>query len=237
MPAGGVACVGRNEGLRGVPRAPFSETASRVWIIAILIVDRRYVGPESTAPVGNQPTEGATESASAARSGSHAEHPALSLKKGFNLAQDNKLRGCDVVALRVDVVAPSGCAMDRAIIRQEKTGRPVRFAITDQTRLAVDGYLRLTGRIPASTCLRVDLDQAAEAVRPARTRVSGQHRHRSHQVRHSLAPPYEGCSDLPAHRQSQCSPAPAWAFKIKSTVVYLGIEADDAIEIAGKIDI
>jgi len=44
----------------------------------------------------------------------------------FNLAIDSKLRGCDVVAVRVDDVTPSGYAMDRATIRQRKTGRPVR---------------------------------------------------------------------------------------------------------------
>ena len=38
----------------------------------------------------------------------------------FNLAIDSKLRGCDVVAVRVDDVAPSGYAMDRATIRQKK---------------------------------------------------------------------------------------------------------------------
>ena len=66
----------------------------------------------------------------------------------FNLAIDSKLRGCDVVAVRVDDVAPSGYAMDRATIRQRKTGRPVRFELTDQTRMAIDEYLRLTGRKP-----------------------------------------------------------------------------------------
>ena len=40
----------------------------------------------------------------------------------FNLAMDSKLRGCDVVAVRVDDVAPSGYAMDRTTIRQKKTG-------------------------------------------------------------------------------------------------------------------
>lgn len=64
----------------------------------------------------------------------------------FNLAIDSKLRGCDVVAVRVDDVAPSGYAMDRATIRQKKTGRPVRFELADQTRLAIDEYLRLTER-------------------------------------------------------------------------------------------
>ena len=66
----------------------------------------------------------------------------------FNLAIDSKLRGCDLVAVRVDDVAPSGYAMDRATIRQRKTGRPVRFELTDPTRQAIDDYLRLTGRMP-----------------------------------------------------------------------------------------
>jgi len=48
----------------------------------------------------------------------------------FNLAIDSKLRGCDVVALRVEDVAPSGYAVDRATVRQKKTGRPVRFELT-----------------------------------------------------------------------------------------------------------
>jgi hypothetical protein len=41
------------------------------------------------------------------------------------LAIDSKLRGCDVVAARVDDVAPSGYAINRATIRQKKSGRPV----------------------------------------------------------------------------------------------------------------
>src|SRR5258705_7116251 len=56
----------------------------------------------------------------------------------FNLAIDSKLRGCDVVAVRVDDVAPSGYAIDRAMIRQKKTSRPVRLELTDQTRQAID---------------------------------------------------------------------------------------------------
>ena len=41
----------------------------------------------------------------------------------FNLAIDSKLRGCDVVALKVDDVAPNGYTVERATIRQRKTGR------------------------------------------------------------------------------------------------------------------
>src|ERR1019366_42088 len=44
----------------------------------------------------------------------------------FNLAIDSKLRGCDVVAIKVEDVAPNGYCADRATVRQRKTGRPVR---------------------------------------------------------------------------------------------------------------
>ena len=64
------------------------------------------------------------------------------------MAIDSKLGGCDVVAVRVDGVAPRGYALHRATIRQKKTGRPVRFELTDQKRMAIDEYLRLTGRKP-----------------------------------------------------------------------------------------
>ena len=59
----------------------------------------------------------------------------------FNLAIDSKLRGCDVVALKVGDVAPNGYAIDRATVRQRKTGRPVKFELTEQTRQAIDDYL------------------------------------------------------------------------------------------------
>jgi integrase len=65
----------------------------------------------------------------------------------FNLAIDSKLRGCDVVALKVEDVAPNGYAIDRAMVRQKKTGRPVKFELTDQTREAVDVYLRTANRM------------------------------------------------------------------------------------------
>ena len=66
----------------------------------------------------------------------------------FNLAIDSKLRGCDVVSLRVEDVAPHGQAVDRATVRQKKTGQPVRFELTEQTREAVDAYLRAAGKKP-----------------------------------------------------------------------------------------
>jgi integrase len=66
----------------------------------------------------------------------------------FNLSIDSKLRGCDVVALKVEGIAPNGYSVDRAAIRQKKTGQPVRFEVTEQTRQAVDDYLRAAGKRP-----------------------------------------------------------------------------------------
>src|SRR5881227_544717 len=66
----------------------------------------------------------------------------------FNLAIDSKLRGCDVVALQVEDVAPSGYAVDRATVRQKKTGQPVRFELTEQTRQAVDDYIKAVAKKP-----------------------------------------------------------------------------------------
>jgi integrase len=64
----------------------------------------------------------------------------------FNLAIDSKLRGCDIVALKVEDIAPYGYAIERVTVRQKKTGRPVRFEVTEQTRQAVDEYLRVANR-------------------------------------------------------------------------------------------
>ena len=66
----------------------------------------------------------------------------------FNLAIDSKLRGCDVVSLRVEDVAPHGHAVDRASVRQRKTGQPVRFEMTEQTREAIDCYIGAANKKP-----------------------------------------------------------------------------------------
>ena len=125
----------------------------------------------------------------------------------FNLAIDSKLRGCDVVAVRVDDVAPSGYAMDRATIRQKKTGRPVRFELTDQTRLAIDEYLRLTERKPGQFLFAGRGDGRRRLDHPAvcstRAGVGGQHRSRPSQVRYALASAHKGGADLPANRKPQ----------------------------------
>lgn len=59
----------------------------------------------------------------------------------FNLAIDSKLRGCDLVRLRVNDISQSGAIQPRAQIVQQKTHRPVSFEITEQTKEAVNVWI------------------------------------------------------------------------------------------------
>src|SRR5436305_13337838 len=75
----------------------------------------------------------------------------------FNLAIDSKLRGCDVVGLKVEDVAPHGYAVDRATVRQKKTGLPVRFEITEHSCQSADDYIHTAGRKPGNLPVREPL--------------------------------------------------------------------------------
>ena len=157
----------------------------------------------------------------------------------FNLAIDSKLRGCDVVAVRVDDVAPSGYSMDRATIRQKKTGRPVRFELTDQTRQAIDEYLRLTERKPGQFLFAGRADRGGLTTRHARLVLEwiasiglDPAKFGTHSLRRTKAVLiYRRTGNLRAVQLL------LGHSKVESTVRYLGIEVDDAIEIAEKIDI
>jgi integrase len=61
----------------------------------------------------------------------------------FNLAIDSKLRACDLVKLKVRDISHSDRVAPRAIVMQQKTGRPVQFEITEQTRKSVAEWLAL----------------------------------------------------------------------------------------------
>jgi len=159
----------------------------------------------------------------------------------FNLAIDSKLRGCDVVAVRVDDAAPSGYAMDRATIRQRKTGRPVRFELTDQTRMAIDECLRLTGRKAGQFLFagRGNSDKGLTTRQYARLVQEwvasiglDSAKFGTHSLRRTKAVLiYRRTGNLRAVQLL------LGHSKIENIVRYLGIEVDDAIEIAEKIDI
>lgn len=59
----------------------------------------------------------------------------------FNMAVDSKLRGCDLVGLRVRDVHAAGCVKERASMIRSKTGKPVRFEITETTRLSLERWI------------------------------------------------------------------------------------------------
>jgi integrase len=159
----------------------------------------------------------------------------------FNLAIDSKLRGCDLVALRVDDVAPNGYANDRTNVRQSKTGRPVRFELTEVTRQAVDDYLRISGR-KVGQCLfpgRGGPDQhltTRQYARLVRQWVSGigldPLKYATHSMRRTKATLiYRRTGNLRAVQLL------LGHTKIESTVRYLGVEIDDALDIAERIEV
>ena len=159
----------------------------------------------------------------------------------FNLAIDSKLRGCDVVALKVEDVAPNGYAVDRATVRQKKTGRPVKFELTDQTREAIDDYLRVTNRKVGeflftgrsgvgrcmTTCQYARLVSGWIASIGLDPKLFG-----THSLRRTKATLiYRRTGNLRAVQLL------LGHTKIESTVRYLGIEVDDALSIAEQIDV
>ena len=131
--------------------------------------------------------------------------------------------------------------MDRATVRQKKTGRPVRFELTDQTRQAIDEYLRLTGRMAGQFLFagRGDDERGLTTRQYARLVQEwvasiglDPTKFGTHSLRRTKAVLiYRRTGNL---RAVQILLGHS---KIESTVRYLGIEVDDAIEIAEKIDI
>src|ERR1700754_1406752 len=59
----------------------------------------------------------------------------------FNLAVDSKLRDCDLVRLRLEDIGGAGHIHERATMVQQKTGRAVRFEITEPTRQSIERWL------------------------------------------------------------------------------------------------
>jgi len=70
----------------------------------------------------------------------------LTGQKPAHLAIDSKLRGCDLVRLKVGDVAAGGQVKSRGVIIQKKTGRPVQFEITENTRRSITALF--DGRMP-----------------------------------------------------------------------------------------
>jgi integrase len=159
----------------------------------------------------------------------------------FNLAIDSKLRGCDVVALKLEDIAPHGYAVERATVRQKKTGQPVRFEVTEQTRQAVDDYLRAARRKRGEFLFGAQRHQHRCLSTRQYARLVGDcvrgigldpRAFGTHSLRRTKATLiYRRTGNLRAVQFL------LGHTKIESTVRYLGIEVDDALAIAEQIDV
>jgi integrase len=159
----------------------------------------------------------------------------------FNLAIDSKLRGCDVVALKVEDIAPNGYAIDRATIRQRKTGRPVKFELTDQTRQAVDDYLRASGKKSGEFLFTSRRQKGRCMTTRQYARLLSEwiagigldpKLFGTHSLRRTKATLiYRRTGNLRAVQIL------LGHTKIESTVRYLGVEVDDALAIAEQVDV
>jgi integrase len=159
----------------------------------------------------------------------------------FNLAIDSKLRGCDVVALKVEDIAPHGYALERATVRQKKTGQPVRFEVTEQTRQAIDDYVRAADIKPGEFLFAAARRSGHGLSTRQYARLVGDwirgigldpRAFGTHSLRRTKATLiYRRTGNLRAVQLL------LGHTKIESTVRYLGIEVDDALAIAEQIDV
>lgn len=159
----------------------------------------------------------------------------------FNLAIDSKLRGCDLISLRVKDIAQGRSIFHRAIVMQRKTSRPVQFEITEQTRQSVLAWMdrrqlagneflfpsrvsdsphlstRQYARIVTSWVESIGLDATAYGTHSMRRTKATLIYRRTKNLR--------AVQLLLGHT------------KLESTVRYLGIEVDDALEIAEQTEV
>jgi integrase len=156
----------------------------------------------------------------------------------FNLAIDSKLRGCDLVRLQFNDVCAGGRVRDRAMVIQKKTGRPVQFEITEQTRSSIDDWLSsLAGRNLFPSRFReqphLSTRQYARIVR-AWVASAGldSSAYGTHSMRRTkVAQVYKKTGNLRAVQLL------LGHTKLESTVRYLGIEVDDALSISEQVEL
>jgi site-specific recombinase XerC len=159
----------------------------------------------------------------------------------FNLGIDSKLRGCDLVALKVRDVCHGDQVAARAIVLQHKTQRPVQFEITAATRAALQSWIRQAGLEPEDFLFPSRLHESPHLGTPpvradpwtlGRRAEAGPGR-----LRHALDATDEGDGDLSPQKNLRAVQLLLGHSKLESTVRYLGIEVDDALEISEQTEI
>jgi len=159
----------------------------------------------------------------------------------FDVALDSKLRGCDVVALRISDLTSGGALRRRGIVLQQKTGRPVQFEITDQTRRSIAKWLERRRSntedwlFPSRQAAEKDMStrQYSRLVKRWVTLVglepAGYGTHSLRRTKVSLLYRKTGnlraCQLLLGHT------------KLESTVRYLGVELDDALQLSEALEL
>jgi len=159
----------------------------------------------------------------------------------FNLAIDSKLRACDLTKLRVRDIAHGDHVSTRAIVMQQKTQQSVQFEITAQTRASVEVWNRAARR------------RSNDFLFPSRTRRSAHNSTRQYArivkawvSTIGLDPRLYGTHTLRRtkasliYRRTKNLRAVQLLLghtKLESTVRYLGIEVDDALEMAEQTEV
>jgi len=159
----------------------------------------------------------------------------------FNLAIDSKLRACDLVRVRVRDVTHGKQVASRAIVMQRKTKRPVQFEICDQTKAAVSNLIAFNGLqvndylFPSrkNPNMHISTRQYAKLLKGWVADVGLDPKaYGTHSLRRTKATLiYRRTKNLRAVQLL------LGHSKVESTVRYLGIELDDALEIAEQIEI
>jgi integrase len=159
----------------------------------------------------------------------------------FNLAIDSKLRSCDLVKLRVSDIAHGRHILKRAMVMQQKTGRPVQFEITKKTRAALIQWIDqeklsnsdflFKGKTNSKT--HISTRQYARIVKNWVTEIGlDPLDYGTHSMRRTKATLiYKRTKNLRAIQLL------LGHTKLESTVQYLGIEVDDALELAEQTEV
>ncbi|TCV49807.1 tyrosine-type recombinase/integrase [Agrobacterium tumefaciens] len=159
----------------------------------------------------------------------------------FNLAIDSKLRACDLVKLRVEDLWSGSSIRDRATIIQKKTKRPVQFEVTEQTKTALVAWLPFIRRNGGSylfpsrrkTSHHLSTRQYARIVHRWVASIGlDASAYGTHSMRRTKAAQiYKKTGNLRAVQIL------LGHTKLESTVLYLGVEVDDALRIAEQIEL
>ena len=159
----------------------------------------------------------------------------------FNLAIDSKLRGCDLVRLKVNDVVQGAQVLSRAIVVQRKTGQPVQFEITEQTRESVRTWMTKARLGPGdhlfpsrlSQCAHLSTRQYARMINAWVWEIGlDPAAYGTHSIRRTKPTLiYQRTKNLRAVQIL------LGHTKLESTVRYLGVEVEDALTISEQTDV